>query len=162
MGLNIDQITDEKLRRKIREADQQQNRQSALPACDHDECPRSHCLHSTEKRVRVKQSPKPLLNKLEQEWFDILSGRFPNYPRPRAQAVRFKLCNGVTFTPDIFAVSWPQSNGPASPTAFEVKGKHAWDDAIVKIKMAAHEWPEIVWILAWKDNGEWKQQKILP
>jgi len=124
----------------------------------------ANCLPEQTTQKRIRQSSKPVMNKLEQEYFDILSAQYPNYPRPRAQAVRFKLCNGVTFTPDIFCASWPSEFGPvspATPTAFEVKGKHAWDDAIVKIKMAAHEWLEIRWVLAWKESGEWKTQLIL-
>ncbi len=107
---------------------------------------------------RVRQSSKPAMNKLEQEWFDIVSG-IQWHHGPRAQAVRFRLCNGVTYTPDVFAATWQEAG---RPTAWEVKGKHAWDDAIVKIKMAAHEWPEIDWWLVWKENGVWKTQRILP
>lgn len=112
---------------------------------------------------RIRQDSKPLMNKLEQEWFNILSVQFPNYPRPRAQAVTFKLANGVRYTPDVFATSWPGFNGgPSWPAAWEVKGKHAWDDSLVKLKVAAHEWPDVQWMLCWKVDGEWKQQEILP
>jgi len=110
---------------------------------------------------RIRQFSKQL-NKLEQEWFNILNVQNPSYPRPRAQAVRFRLCNGVHYTPDVFIPNWPWDLQIAMPTAFEVKGPKAWDDAIVKIKMAAHEWPDIRWILAWKENGQWKTQVILP
>lgn len=112
---------------------------------------------------RIRQSSASL-NKLEQEWFNILNVQFPMYPRPRAQAVRFRLCNGVTYTPDVFIPCWPsgEEGGPAMPTAFEVKGKHAWDDAIVKLKMAASEWPEIKFVLVWKEGGQWHSQRVLP
>lgn len=111
---------------------------------------------------RIRQSSKPLMNKLEQEWFDTLAARYPNFPRPRAQAVRFKLCNGVHYTPDVFILDWPCGDGPNGPTAYEVKGKFAWDDAVVKLKMAAHEWPEVRWILVWKEGKQWKEQVVLP
>lgn len=110
----------------------------------------------------LRQSSKPLLNNLEQEYFDILNAQFPNYPRPRAQAVRVRLCNGLVYTPDLFSFSWPIDNAPSGPVAWEIKGKHVWDDAIVKLKVAAKEYPEIVWILCWKENGEWKTQTVMP
>lgn len=112
-------------------------------------------------RRRVKQKTKPLLNKLESEWLTILKEcrGDNNFAEVRSQAIRFQLCNGVTFTPDLFSFAWIRGE----PHAWEVKGKHAWDDAIVKIKMAAQEWPEIKWILVWKsDDGLWREQEILP
>ena len=119
------------------------------------------------KKQRVRQSPKPLMNKLEAEFFAILSAQYPNYSRPRAQAKRYRLGNGVTFTPDITASTWPRLNGinetcgADCETAWEVKGDRAWDDAIVKVKMAAAVWPEVRWILVWKENGHWNEQEIL-
>lgn len=101
------------------------------------------------------------MNKLEAEYFAILNTQFPNYPRPRAQAKRYKLGNGVNFTPDFTSSSWPDEGG-SKETAWEVKGKHSWDDAIVKIKMAATVWPEINWWFCWKDDGHWKEQRVLP
>lgn len=113
---------------------------------------------------RVRQSSKPLLNQLELEWYRIILVKYPNYPRPRPQAVTFRLANGVRYSPDLFTPSWPGENPttPFKPTAWEVKGKRAWDDAIVKIKVAAHEWPDIQWILVWKERGQWQEQRILP
>lgn len=111
---------------------------------------------------RVRQSEKPLMNKLETDWFNILSVQFPNYPRPRAQAKTYRLANGVRYTPDFTASSWPCSGGPARETAWEVKGQQAWDDAMVKVKVAASTWPEVQWILVWKQDSEWQQQVILP
>jgi hypothetical protein len=110
---------------------------------------------------RIRQSSAPKMNKLESEYFAILSAQFPNYPRPHAQAVRFQLANGVTFTPDIFCFHWPDIEGPATPTAFEVKGRHAWDDAIVKLKVAASAYPEVRWVLVWKPGATWSEQKVL-
>ena len=49
----------------------------------------------TKPGVRIRQDSKPLMNGLESEWFAILSEQFPNYPRPRAQAKRYKLANGA-------------------------------------------------------------------
>lgn len=112
------------------------------------------------KGKRIRQSDKPLMNKLEAEWFAIINAQFPNYPRPRAQTVTIRLANGVRYTPDMFAFSWPSDRG-SCPTAWEVKGKHAWDDAIVKLKVAATSFPEIRFVLVWKNGGEWRQQEVM-
>ena len=112
-------------------------------------------------RTRLRQSSKPLMNKLEQEWFDIVKRQHPNLPSPRPQAKTYRIGNGVRFTPDVTASIWPSDEG-ARETAWEVKGRRAWDDAIVKLKIAATTLPEVRWILVWKENGEWKEQIILP
>lgn len=117
------------------------------------------------KPMRVRQSDKPLMNKIESEYFSILNVQHLTFQRPRPQAKRYQLANGVTYTPDITASSWPDDEGveAAVETAWEVKGVHSWDDAMVKIKVAAHEWPEIRWFLVWKDPaGRWQKQRILP
>lgn len=112
--------------------------------------------------MRIRQSATPLMNKLETEFFNRLYTQYPNYARPRAQAVKLRLCNGVTYSPDIFALDWPKEGGPSGATAWEIKGKHIWEDAIVKIKVAAHEWPEIVFWLCWKEGAIWHMQHVKP
>lgn len=110
---------------------------------------------------RIRQSTKPLMNKLESQWFEILKLEYPNYARPRAQAKTYRLANGLRYTPDFTATSWPQSNGPSIETAWEVKGKWIDGDSIPKLKMMAASWPEVQLILVWRENGVWKQQRIL-
>ncbi len=115
--------------------------------------------------TRIRQSEKPLLNKLEQEWFDILSVQFPNYPRPRAQAKKYKIGNNAWYKPDITISQWPRENGPACETAFECKGPSQMkgvDRGILTIKVAAHQWPDVRFVLVWKDSGRWHQQEVLP
>lgn len=114
---------------------------------------------------RVRQSDKPLMNKLEAEWFSILSAQFPNYPRPRAQAKRYKLANGSWYKADVTASSWPVEMGTPKETAWECKGgKKMKGNAkgMLTIKVAAALWPEVRFILVWKENGNFKQQEILP
>lgn len=102
---------------------------------------------------RIRQSSKPLLNKLEQEfWNDYLSDR---YPEAKPQALRFRLANGLTLTPDFVDLS-------VQPVkAWEVKGKHAWGDSLVKLKAAAAIWKDVRWILVWKRCGQWESQEVL-
>lgn len=103
---------------------------------------------------RLRQSQKRLLNKLETEFGARLCVAFP-YATFRAQAKTYRLANGVRYSPDFTAIL------DGVEHAWEVKGKHAWDDALVKLKVAAAAWPEIVFVLAWKENGEWREQRIL-
>lgn len=110
---------------------------------------------------RIRQSSKPLLNKLETEWFAVLNAQFPNFPRPRAQAKRYRLGNGIWYKPDFSASSWP-GDGPAKETCWEVKGPHAFRGGLENLKVAAGLYPEIRWILVWKEKGRWQQQNVLP
>lgn len=113
---------------------------------------------------RIRQDTKPLLNKLETKFLNRIKDLYPNYPPIRAQAKTFRLCNGVRFTPDLSCSIWPVENGAARETCWEIKGPKSWDDAIVKVKMAAHEFPEICWRFVWKDKTtkEWCEQILLP
>ena len=116
---------------------------------------------------RLRQDHGPKMNKLESEWFAVIKGQYPNYPPVRSHAKTYVLANGVRYTPDFSASCWPDVDGevtlgPARETCWEVKGPHSWDDALVKIKVAAHEWPEVHWIFVWKINGRWCQQHVLP
>jgi hypothetical protein len=103
---------------------------------------------------RIRQSEKPLMNKLETEWYQR-----PNEDMRwmRCQAITFKLANGVRFTPDFV---WLCSSDRLR--AYEIKGKHAWDDSLVKLKFAATAYPQIEWYLCWKQNGQWQEQRVLP
>jgi hypothetical protein len=107
---------------------------------------------------RIKQRTKPLLNKLEQEWHDYAFA----FSLVCVQAITFRLANGVRYTPDFFSFDWPSTGEFNRPTAWEVKGPWATDDAIAKVKMFAMAYPEIRVILVWKDdNKQWCQQRVL-
>jgi hypothetical protein len=120
------------------------------------------------KPKRMRQRTKPLLNKLESAFLNLLFHRC-QFTKIHCQAIRFQLANGMAYTPDLFAFDWPDhdesSGNPVTwPHAWEIKGPHAWDDSIAKLKMAAKLYPEITWILAWKDKvtGQWQEQRVLP
>jgi len=101
---------------------------------------------------RIRQD-KPM-NKLEEAYGHELErqGRGRQYP----QAITLKLANGLRYTPD-WAI-------PSERLFVEVKGKHAWDDSIAKLKSAAHEHPWATFWLVWRDEhtGAWQTQVILP
>lgn len=119
-------------------------------------------VFAAEAGKRIRQDAKPLLNKLEAEWLSVLEKEFPNYPRPRPQAKRYRLGNGIWYKPDFTASSWPAQYGTAKETAWEVKGPHAFRGGLENLKVAASLYPEVRWILVWKENGNWKQQEVLP
>ncbi len=111
----------------------------------------------------IRQSSKPKLNKTEQEFGTWLKARYPDSFIVE-QGLKFKLCNGVFFTPDCVVFS------PMSGTvdAYEVKGERrsdaAWfrEDSKLKSKFAAQQFPFIKWVVVWKQNGEWVTQIVLP
>lgn len=106
---------------------------------------------------RIRQSSKPLSNKLETEFGQYLQANYPNSSTKfYEQAITLRLGNGLKYTPDwVVCIS-------LRTYCFEVKGKHVWDDSIAKLKMAASVYPKWTWYLAWKQDGQWKMQEVLP
>lgn len=104
---------------------------------------------------RIRQSSKPLLNKLETEWYHILKSTYPEDCPVFAQAMRFRLGNGIWYKPDF--IVWG-----AHVYAYEVKGKHAFRGGFENLKVAASIYKQIKWYLVWKENGRWQEQEILP
>lgn len=111
----------------------------------------------TGDRKRLRQSDKPVLNILEQEFFDT-------YLSPPAcsllvypQGIRLELARGHWFKPDFFVPGTPEQ-----PTAFETKGPHAFRGGFENLKVAARVHPWCKFVLCWKEGCEWKQQIVLP
>lgn len=112
------------------------------------------------KKKRIRQNTKGP-NKLEREALEYLRymDRLARTGfRFRTHALTLLLANGCRYTVDITAFGGKRGE----IHAWEVKGKHSWDDAIVKLKVAAHEWPSISFYLMWKENGQWQTQHVLP
>jgi hypothetical protein len=116
-------------------------------------------LERVDSKPRIRQSSQKL-NKTEAAF-----GLWLREHRPGAivvaQAITLKLANGVRYTPDFVTVEF----GPDGPgrvlTAYEVKG-FLRDDAVVKIKVAAKEYPWIRVIMVTKERaGTWSMQEIL-
>ncbi len=105
---------------------------------------------------RIRQETKPLMNRLEQEWFDRISGT-ARFEHVRAQSKRFKLGNGIWFKPDATGIDVMTG----AETAWEVKGPFAFRGGFENLKVAAGLYPEIEWVLVWKEKGEWKVQRVL-
>lgn len=111
-------------------------------------------------------APKPMLrqqqgeklNRTEREFFNYLKSCFPNNP-VRAQAIKLVIANGVTYTPDFVVTQDGRTH------FYETKG-FMRDDAAVKIKVAAHAFPEFGFTLVKKISksagGGWQMQEVLP
>lgn len=106
---------------------------------------------------RIRQSSKPLLNDLESEFMTRIQDEYPDYIF-HAQAIRFKLGNGIWYKPDFvgFFDRFPAIR------SWEVKGPFAHRGGFENLKVAAHQYPEIKWTLVWKQDGTWKEQTVLP
>lgn len=119
----------------------------------HSTAPRndSMVVGETKTPKRIRQSQKPLLNALEREWLAFYEKWFTNI---HSQGIRFKLGNGIWYKPDFVCFS--------VKTCWEIKGKHAFRGGFENLKVAAHQYPEFKWVLAWKEGGAWKEQTVLP
>lgn len=110
-------------------------------------------------KTRIRQAKEPKLNKLEAEALEWLRATLSGYS-VQPHALRLRLANGVVYTPDVIAN--PICLPTARLRAYEIKGPHAWDDSIVKLKVAAGTWPTIQFTLVWKQDGQWQEQIVLP
>lgn len=104
---------------------------------------------------RLRQSSKPLLNKLETAFYAWMKREHPEQTL-RPQAKRYELARGIWYKPDFTAMV------DGTETAYEVKGPKAFRGGFENLKVAARVWPEVEWWLVWQDGGEWKHQQILP
>jgi hypothetical protein len=102
---------------------------------------------------RIRQS-RDKLNVLETRWqaqLSVMYGTAPIF----AQAVRFRLANGIWYKPD-FVVALAQWH------CYEVKGPKSWRGGFENLKVAATQYPSLCWILVWEQDGEWHDQQVLP
>ena len=113
---------------------------------------------------RVRQSARPLLNGLETEWQNVLKVQYPDRII-HAQDKRYRLANGLWYKPDFTALVVDLSlvaEVSLRETAWEVKGPFAFRGGFENLKMAASTFPDVKFVLVWKDAGRWKEQIILP
>ncbi len=98
------------------------------------------------------------MNKLEREYSEVLeamrlSGKVHSWKYER---VALRLAKGCTYNPDFHVVL---SDGMVE--FHEVKG--FWeDDALVKIKVAADEFPEYAFRAFHKKSGQWVEREFEP
>ena len=115
----------------------------------------------------IRQQSSPVLNKTEERFLEWLKAK-RRYDRILSQAITLKIGNGVRYTPDFitFDQFYPEDDEDGRSNAYEIE---AWevkgflrDDAAVKIKVAAHEYPQIKFNLVWwdKETFDWKRQQV--
>jgi hypothetical protein len=152
MPIKLDQINDPNLRQRIMkaldDAEKLRRELSGSVIIDPPSC-------SKPKKKRIRQDSKPLMNKLEEEYFD----RFGHLGTWTIQSMRFKLANGLWYKPDFLVLD---DLSFKIITGIEVKGPHSFRGGFENLKMAAHKYPWINWVLVWKENGEWQEQTVLP
>lgn len=80
------------------------------------------------------------------------------------EAITLKIANGCRFTPDWYVVDWIEPDGFAKVIFYEIKARNMiWDDAIVKLKVAASKYPQFeFWLCAWEAKTGWQIQGVLP
>lgn len=105
-------------------------------------------------KKRIRQSSRPLMNKLEAEFCERLKAY--GWTNIYIQALRFRLANGLWYKPD-FVV-----HDCLEPYCYEVKGPHAFRGGFENLKMAATTYRTFNWFLVWRENGVWQEQRILP
>lgn len=74
------------------------------------------------------------------------------------EAVTLKIANGCRYTPDWWALA-----DDGRTLFYEIKARGMiWDDAIVKLKVAAAQFAAYeFWLCAWDKNG-WTVERVLP
>lgn len=133
--------------------------------------PMANFIHELPKRPAVQaptdQAPaakrirqeKPLIqNKLEAGWFTYLQATLKPGTAIRPKGMRFRLANGAQYVPDFIAFV------DGKLTCYECKGPKQCKNVargILTIKFAATQWPEVDWILVWREGGKWNTQKVL-
>jgi len=121
--------------------------------------PGSPAAPNAPAKIAVRQRTGSGLNKTEARFLrEYLE---PIYLNIKPHGLTMALANGVKYTPDFIA----QSSGLIF--AYEVKAMrgnrvHVEDDASVKIKVAAHEWQSIRFIITWWDKSKhaWQFQEV--
>lgn len=110
-------------------------------------------------KKRLRQSTKPLMNKLEARFMEHLqlnpSTEGPILP----QAVRLELARGIWYKPDFFC----PGTGISFPTFYEVKGPKAFRGGFENLKVAArvHRWAKFYLVWWNKDLADWTHQEVL-
>ena len=104
------------------------------------------------KRCRRESGQRQIkLNKLETRFYNWYRGKYPDH-WISAQAITLRLGFDCRYTPD-FWVKCPDS---AVICAYEVKGPRFWDDAKVKLKVAASMYPFFLFKLVTWNDGQWQ------
>ncbi len=120
-------------------------------------------LKDSKPAKRIRQS-EPKIRPWEQEWADKLKSS-GEWMHVKAQSFRVRLANGAWYKPDVSAVSALAAQDEQQIYCWEIKGGKKMKGVakgILALKVAASQYPEIVWTLCYKEKGEWMQQIVDP
>ena len=118
-------------------------------------------LDQTPPKKRLRQSTKPLMNKLEAEFYGHLT-RTLLPSMVLVQAISLRLGNGISYRPDFFTPTVACMGDYHFGTFYEVKGPKVFRGGFENLKVAAHTYPFFVFALVWLDDGQWQEQIVLP
>lgn len=112
-------------------------------------------------KARLRQRTKPLLNRLETAFLQRLEHQYQHGATILSQSITLKIANGCRYTPDFVVITRRKDFG-IGIEVWEVKGAMAWEDGMIKLKVAAGLYPWITFNLASGKAGTWRIQQILP
>lgn len=114
-------------------------------------------VNQQPNKKRIRQSSRPLLNKLESDFLERLKRLHPGVTI-HAQAWRVRIAGSAWYKPDFCAFvdgRW---------CAWETKGNAGKniDRGKLALKVAASAFPEVEWKIVWRERGVWREQIVLP
>jgi hypothetical protein len=112
-------------------------------------------------KKRLRQSTKPLMNKLETAFYEHLT-RTLLPSMVLVQAISLRLGNGIAYRPDFFTPTVACMGDYHFGTFYEVKGPKVFRGGFENLKVAAHTYPFFVFALVWLDDCTWQEQIVLP
>jgi hypothetical protein len=98
------------------------------------------------------KSPEDALNKTEKRFLAILKAR--GHKRIGIQSLTLKLAFDCRYTPDF----WTEQDGKI--TFWEIKGGFEREDAAIKIKMAAAQFPFFTFVKAVEIDRSWTESTV--
>lgn len=114
-----------------------------------------------KEKPRLRQRTKPLLNGLETRFLSYMQPQLKHGEIILSQAITLKLANGCRLTPDFAVINHHKDFG-IGVAMWEVKGPFAFEDSLIKLKVAATLFPFFSWTMASYKHGTWTFQPILP
>lgn len=107
-------------------------------------------------KIVKRHALKPTrLNKLESAWHAVLKSRA--YAQVVPHGITLRIGDDCRYTPDFLVVD--DAGDHPMITVYETKG-FMRDDALVKIKTAAHQFPWITFVLVTRKAGVWHEKVI--
>jgi hypothetical protein len=113
-----------------------------------------------ERPTLAHVAPRPFsveakLNRTEKAWLAIMRAR--GYQKIRIQSHTIRLGDACRLTPDF---SYVRDDGAL--VFFEIKGGFIREDSIIKLRIAAREYNEYVFVLAQRKRGTWTETVVEP